>query len=33
MRDAARTYGEGKKIGLKDAASALYWIIRDGLFE
>ncbi len=28
-----RTYQEGKKIGWKDGAAALYWIIRFGLFK
>ena len=30
---AGRTYEEGKKIGLKDAFSALYCIIRYRLFD
>jgi hypothetical protein len=28
-----RTYEEGKKIGWKDAVSALYCIVRFGLFD
>lgn len=30
---SARTYAEGKKIGLKDAFNALYCIVRYGLFD
>jgi glycosyltransferase involved in cell wall biosynthesis len=33
IRYAPRTYAEGKKIGMRDAAGAVWWIIRSGLFE
>ena len=30
---SGRTYEEGKKIGLRDALAALFWIIRYRLFD